>query len=314
MEIRATRPDQKKAYFFALLSILCWSTVASAFKISLRTLTYIELLIISAFVSTIVLFIIIMAQKKAASLKALKRDDILLSLFMGFLNPFLYYLCVFKSYSLLPAQQAQPLNLIWGIVIVIFSIPILKQKVKIHTFIAILISFMGVIIISTEGHLTFLKIKSPLGVALALGSSIFWSVYWLINTKDKQDPIIRLFLNFCFGTFFIILFFILFHPFRMPPIRGMIGATYVGLFEMGLTFYFWLKALKLSQTTAKVSILIYIMPFISLIFINLFVGEKILFSSIAGLVLIVGGIMLEQYDNLKVILKKNPKKRLPPGE
>jgi drug/metabolite transporter (DMT)-like permease len=79
------------------------------------------------------------------------------------------------------------------------------------------------------------------------------------------------------------------------PLAGIAGAAYAGIFEMGLTFYFWLKALKLSATTARVSILIYLMPFISLVLIHLVVGETILFSSVAGLVLIVGGIVLEQW-------------------
>jgi drug/metabolite transporter (DMT)-like permease len=291
--------NQKKAYGFAALSILCWSTVASAFKLSLRYLSFTELLMFSTMVATLVLFLILLFQKKIKLLKTLQKKDFLLSVWMGILSPFLYYLCVFKAYSLLPAQQAQPLNLIWGIVIVIFSIPILKQKIKMRTLLAILVSFLGVVILSTEGNFSYLQLRSPLGVGLALGSSIFWALYWLINTKDKTDPIIRLFLNFCFGTFFIMVYMFVFSRFRIPPVEGLIGAGYVGIFEMGVTFYFWLKALKLSETTAKVSILIYIMPFISLILIHLVVGELILLSSIAGLILIVTGILIENLPGLR---------------
>jgi len=291
--------NQKRAYFFAFLSIFFWSTVASAFKLTLQSLTYVELLYLSTLVSTIVLFMILLLQKKIRELKKLNWRDYVLSLFMGFLSPFLYYLFVFKAYSLLPAQQAQPLNLIWGIVIVIFAVPILGQKLRLRTLLSITISFAGVIIISTEGNFFLFKIKSPLGVGLALGSSILWSLYWLINTRDKRDPLIRLFLNFCFGSMMVLIFLLLFHPLRMPPLRGIGGAAYIGLFEMGLTFYFWLIALKLSETTAKVSILIYIMPFVSLVFIHLLVGEKILFASFAGLLLIVAGIIMEHIPGLR---------------
>jgi drug/metabolite transporter (DMT)-like permease len=64
---------------------------------------------------------------------------------------------------------------------------------------------------------------------------------------------------------------------------------------MGVTFTLWMMALKLSSTTAKVSNLIYLSPFISLILIHFFVGEVILLSTIIGLGLIVGGIVLQQY-------------------
>jgi drug/metabolite transporter (DMT)-like permease len=293
--------SQNKAYLYAGLSILFWSTVASAFKLTLKSLTTVEMLVISALVSTGVLFVILLLKKKLPELKKLTRQDYALSFLMGLLSPFLYYLVVFKAYSLLPAQQAQPLNLIWGIVIVIFSIPVLGQKLRPATFLSILISFAGVIIISTEGHFSLLKIRSPLGVGLALGSSVLWSLYWVINTRDKRDPLIRLFLNFGFGSVMVLIFFLLFHPLRIPPLAAIGGAVYIGFFEMGLSFYFWLMALKLSETTARVSILIYIMPFISLVFIHWLVGEEILFASFAGLVMIVAGIILEQLSGIKKI-------------
>jgi len=54
-------------------------------------------------------------------------------------------------------------------------------------------------------------------------------------------------------------------------------------------------ALKNSSTTAKVSNLVYISPFISLFFIRFAVGETILVSTVVGLMLIVSGILLQQY-------------------
>jgi drug/metabolite transporter (DMT)-like permease len=76
---------------------------------------------------------------------------------------------------------------------------------------------------------------------------------------------------------------------------GLLGAIYIGLFEMGITFVLWLKALQLSKTTAQVSNFIYLVPFLSLIVINLTVGEKIYSSTIIGLVFIIAGILLQQY-------------------
>ena len=73
-------------------------------------------------------------------------------------------------------------------------------------------------------------------------------------------------------------------------------------FEMGLTFVFWLKALKLSRTTAQVSQLIYLTPFFSLLVIHFAVGESIYPSTLIGLVLIVIGILLQQYG--EQLLKK----------
>ena len=64
---------------------------------------------------------------------------------------------------------------------------------------------------------------------------------------------------------------------------------------MGLAFALWVKALKLSEAFVDVTILIYIVPFISFIFIHIFVGELIKVSSIVGAVFIVVGILINKY-------------------
>ena len=68
---------------------------------------------------------------------------------------------------------------------------------------------------------------------------------------------------------------------------------------MGITFVLWLMALNYSVTTAKVSNLIFLSPFIALFFIRFFVGEKILPTTVFGLILIIAGILLQQAKHIR---------------
>ena len=72
------------------------------------------------------------------------------------------------------------------------------------------------------------------------------------------------------------------------------GAIYVGVFEMGVTFVTWITALRLSRTAAQVGNLIFLTPFLSLFFIRSTIGEPILPSTLVGLTFIVTGILLQQ--------------------
>ena len=213
---------------------------------------------------------------------------------LGFLNPFLYYLVVLNAYNILTAQEAMTINWLWPMTLVMLSILLLKQKIKTKGIIAITISFFGVYIIATRGNLLGFKFTNPVGVLLALGSTIIWSLFWIYNTKDKHDEAVRLFLNFTFGTIFIFISILFFDKMKIPDIKGMLGAAYIGLFEMGITFLLWLKALKLSKTTAHVANLVYLAPFLSLVIISIAVGETIALSTIIGLIFIVGGIILQK--------------------
>ncbi len=296
--------SQKKAYLYAFSAIACWSTIGSAFKISLRYFDPLGLLFFSSFVACGALFIILVIQKKLHLLKKVKRREILTSAFLGLLNPFFYYVVLLKAYELLPAQEAGTLNYIWPLVLVLLSIPLLKQKISPWSIVAILISFLGIAVITTHGNLLSLHFSNPFGVILAVFSAFFWGLYWIFNIKDPREAVSKLFLNFCFGFLYSAAAIAITGGFTIPVFAGLAGAVYIGLFEMGITFILWLNALKYSTTTARVSNLIYLSPFISLIIIHLLVGETILPSTVAGLALIIGGIIFQQY--LKEPLKKDP--------
>lgn len=292
--------DQKKAYSFAILAVLLWSTVASAFKISLRHVDYLELLLYASFFSTLIIFVVLIARKKLHLLRTYSFNDFVFAAFLGFLNPFLYYIVLFKAYSILPAQEAITLNYTWPLMLVLLSIPLLKQKINFLSIIAIIISFFGVIIIATRGNFAGLSFSNIKGDLLPLSSAVIWALFWIFNLKDRHDVVVKLFVSFCFGLIFSIILIIVrstFVGFSLPNIKGILGSAYVGFFEMGLTFIVWLSALKYAKTTAQVSNLIYITPFLSLLVVSVVVGEKILISTIIGLAFIIAGIILQRYTN-----------------
>ena len=221
------------------------------------------------------------------------------SIGLGILNPFLYYIVLFKAYSVLPAQQAMTLNYTWPIMLVLLSIPLLRQRITYKRIVAICISFVGVWMIATQGNILRFRFTNPVGVGLALGSALIWALFWIYNVRDERDDVVKLFLNFGFGFVFILVVNLIFSDVTVPNTMGFIGATYVGLFEMGVTFVIWLKALKLSQTTAQVSNLIYMVPFLSLVVIHFVVGERISLYTVGGLTLIITGIIIQQRPDFK---------------
>ena len=244
--------------------------------------------------SIIVLIIADRFSKSPLNFKKLTTKHFLSSAMMGFFNPFLYYLVLIKAYSLLEAQIAGTLNYFWPIVLVLFSVIFLKQKIKPVGLLAILISFFGILIISTGGNPFTVKFNNLPGVLLALFSAVLWAAYWILNMKDKRTDTGKILLNMIFGLVYLFIWFLITqHPFYLSSVNGYLGTLYIGIFEMGATYIIWLKALKLSSDTAKVSNLIYLSPFIGLLWINLFVGETIHLSTIVGLAFIVGGILIQ---------------------
>ena len=290
---------QKQSYIYALIAVLLWSTVASAFKLSLRFLTVTELVLISTASSVIALFLIALLTGKLSAIRSFTRQDILLATLFGFLNPFLYYHILFKAYDLLPAQQAQAINYTWAITLALISVPVLKQALSKYDVIGLVIAYSGVLIISTQGDLASFEKTNIKGVGYALLSTLIWALYWVYNTRQNKPVVISLLLNFSFGLVFILLYYLFTAEIRAIRFNGYFGAIYVGLFEMSLTFLLWLSALKLSDSTAKISTLIFLSPFLSLIFIHYFVGEKIQVATFIGLVVIISGVLIQRKKSKK---------------
>ncbi|MDO8929609.1 MAG: DMT family transporter [Bacteroidota bacterium] len=283
-----------KAYIYALLSVILWSTVATAFKIGLKTLSPLYLILTASVFSLLTFFVVILFQGKLKDLFTVSWSGLGKSAMLGALNPFGYYLILFQAYSLLPAQVAQPLNMIWPIVLALLSAPLLGQKITGRNILAILISFVGVIFISSQGSFSGMANTNLTGVLLAVGSSVIWALFWILSVKDKRDQLFKLFWNFAFGLVYLLIAAFLFTDFHFPEVKTLPASIYIGLFELGITYILWMKAMHYSENNAKTGNLIFLSPFLSLIFIHFILGETIYITTFIGLTFIISGIWFQQ--------------------
>ncbi len=286
--------NMKASLTYAGVSVLIWSTVATAFKLALRGLDPVQLIFVASGVSALFLGIFLLITGQTGVLLKTTPAELLRSAAVGFLNPFGYYLILFKAYSLLPAQLAQPLNMIWPITLAFLSVPLLKQKISRKQFLALGVSFAGIVVLSSQGGLSGFRNTSLPGVLLAVGSSFFWALYWIFNVRDHRPEAVKLFLNFLFGFLFLLILLPFVSDFDFPQGTPLWAALYTGLFEVGITYLLWMKAMQLSTNNAVTGSLIFAAPFLSLFFISSVVGEKIHATTLAGLLLIVAGIVWQQ--------------------
>ncbi|MEI6575979.1 MAG: DMT family transporter [Bacteroidota bacterium] len=289
-------PNQRKAILFALSAVLFWSTAGTAFKLSLKYLEPEQLLFFAALISCLIFLLYILIRRQGNQLIHTSKKGILHSAFLGFLNPFLYYIVLLNAYNMIPAQEAVVLNYTWPLVLVVLSIPLLKQKVGIRGFIALFVSFLGTVIVVTRGDILGFNPGNTTGALMALGSALIWALFWIQNLRDSRDEANKLFWNFLFGTLYAGVYMIMSTGIRMPSFEASLGMTYIGFFEMGITFILWMMALQRSTSTAKVSNFIFLSPILSLVLIHFIVGEHIYLSSVVGLVLVLSGIWLQKHD------------------
>ncbi|EGU41164.1 DMT family transporter [Vibrio splendidus] len=287
--------NERRALGFGLSAVLLWSTVATAFKLTLAEFSPIQMLTIASIVSSTALIAVCAFQGKLSQLSTTFLSNPWYYLLLGLVNPLAYYLILFKAYDLLPASQAQAINYSWAITLTLMAAVFLGQRIRKQDWVACTFSYAGVVVIATKGDVLGMQFDSPLSVALALLSTLLWAGYWILNTKNKADPVVGVLLGFLVALPFAIgLTIFEGESFSQITAKGWMAVTYVGLFEMGITFVLWLSALKLTNNTARISNLIFASPFISLMLLSTIIGEEIHPSTLFGLVLIIAGLVIQQ--------------------
>lgn len=285
---------KENPYFFGGLAITAWATVATAFKISFQYFTVLQVLCFSIIFSFISILIAALVLGKLKDIQSQSKQQWLYSALLGLLNPIIYYFVLFSAYNALPAQEAMIINYTWPIFFGIASALINKVKITRTQIMALLVSFVGLIVIATKGNLSNIALTNISGDLLALLSALIWTLFWLLNLKDSRDPVVKLFSIFFFGAIYSVLIIIFYAEYALFNINGIIASAYIGFFEMGITFILWLTAISLSNRPHKVSQLVYLTPFLSLLVIGLVLKEEIHISSIIGLILIILGISIQQ--------------------
>ena len=288
----------RAAFFYAISAVLLWSTVATAFKITLMYMGPLEMVTAASTVSWLVLFAMTWQQGKLGQVTREWRSAPRFYCLVGALNPGLYYLVLFAAYDLLPASQAQPLNYTWAIALTFLAAVFLKQRIRRRDWLAAALGYFGVLVIATGGDiLSFTQaMASPLGVGLALFSTLLWASYWILNTRRDSDAVVSLLLGFTVATPALWVVTWWFGDWTNIPWRGWLAVSYVGLFEMGVTFFLWLKAMRLATNMALISNLIFISPFISLLLLASVIGEAIYPATIIGLVIIVAALFVQRIN------------------
>lgn len=283
------------SYIFVLLASFLWGSTAAVGKLLLANLNNLQVLFFTTLFAFLGLFAIVLLQRKKAIIKTYTKKDYFTFAWMGFLGVFLYVFFFYGALQLLPAQEAFIINYLWPIMVVFFAILILKEQTTSRKILGIICSFVGVAIVITKGDFSTLQLGNVLGILSAIAGAIVYGLFSVLGKKQNYDKFVSMMFYYFFSFLYALIAVLLFSKIPQVSFYQLTGLIWLGIFASGLGFVFWFLALKYGDT-AKMSNIIFLTPFISLVYIYFLVGEKILISSVIGLVVIVAGILVQSTE------------------
>ncbi len=284
----------KKSILFAGITILIWSTLSTVAKLVMESIPGIEALAVSSLIAFFVLLICNIFTCKLRIIKKYHRIDFLKMAGLGFLGLFIYTAFYYKGLDRLTAQQACILNYLWPIMIMIFAVIILGEKMTIFKGISMVCSFLGIVVLTMSGTKGSGGGMDRVGVLLCISAAAAYGLFSVLNKKSDYDQSIAMMIiwlttavcSFISGPLLE----------TWVPIRGSawLGILWMGAAQNAAAYLLWAIALREAENTSFIANLAYLTPFLSVILSAAVLGEKITAAAIVSLVLIVGGIVLQQ--------------------
>ena len=274
------------------LIIFCWGTLPAVTKLTLTSISNMQVLFISSLIAAGCLYIYLFASGRIRLFHTLTGSDIWQLIGLGFLRNFLYSAFCYASLRLLPSTDACVINYLWPIVATVCAAIILHEKIKAAEWAAVLLSFTGVAVISTKG--SGIELTNMRGILLCIAGAVCYGVFNVLNKKKGIDQLLCTAV-YCTVTAVCSASILLVNG-DIAPMSGVewAGMLWLSVFIDALAIFAWGAALQMSEV-GFLSNLAYLTPVVAMVISYMTLGEPIESYAIIGMLFVLGGCLLQVF-------------------
>ena len=275
--------------FYAAVTIVLWGAMPALTKDLLNSLPSFEVLAVSSLFAAMFLFEV----NRRSSTLTFDAGKIFTAASLGFVGLFLYSAFFYYGLERLTSQEACVLNYLWPLMIVLFSCPVLGEKLTRRKLLAVGLSFGGVAVVMLgNASLENFSADKFAGAFACVIAAACYGLFSVLNKKIRLEQkfammIIWLTTAICsFAAGFFL------EQWPLPNARQIFGLLWLGVLVDAVAYLTWALALENSANTARTANLAYLVPILAVFVSTLVFGEELSITVIPALVLILAGIFI----------------------
>jgi drug/metabolite transporter (DMT)-like permease len=283
--------NKTKSILYTLICVALWALIPVVSKLGQANLDNHQFLFWSSAVSFIAFIIATITVKQSKTFLTYKLHDWFNAVFLGFLGTYLYYILLYFGYANAQGLEVLVLQYSWPIFIVLLSVFILKEKLTFNRALAVLIGFLGVILILTKGNFAQIRLDNYFVDILVLIAALAFGLFSVLSKKVHLEPYTMITIYFLTATAASFISMLWLSNFSLPTKDALIPILINGLLVNGFSYIFWIKALKLAEASF-VAPFVFLTPVLAAIYLIVFFREPL--SPVYGLGLlavIIGGLL-----------------------
>lgn len=284
-----------QAFFKAAFAVVVWGASFIATKVALRDVSPVTVVWLRFTLGVVILGIAV-ASRKQFALPGGK--DLAYFALLGFLGiTFHQWL---QSNGLVTAQATSTAWIVatTPIFIAILGWLILKEKLRWLQALGIVLAFVGVLLVVTNGNLASLvtgHFGEP-GDLLIMISAPNWAIFSILSRYGLRRHPAALMMLYVMGLGWVFTSILFFSgpgiaQVSQLTLKGWLGVVFLGVFCSGLAYIFWYDALQ-ALPASQVGVFLYIEPLVTVMVAAAVLGEPLLLASLLGGAIILFGVWL----------------------
>ena len=288
-----TLKEKKEAIFLTIIASSLWGTSFPAIKIGLLYMDAYSFVFFRFLIATLIMLFFTMLTKNFGFKFANKR----LIFFLGITNGIAYFLQYIGMSSTSASNSSLLVNLtvVW---VALLSPVVIKERISQTKIVGVMLSFLGIFLITTKLDLNTLSIGETSGNLIVLVAGIVWALFIIYN-----KPLVTESKNMTQSLTWLLLFTLVplipavplsIENFLILPLEAWIAILYTAVFCWIIPYYLWAKGLKnISPVTSAIILLNEII--IAILISISFLGETLSLISGIGALFIITAILVVSY-------------------
>lgn len=278
--------NKTKGTILVLICVALWAMIPPAAKFAQSSLDNHQFLFWSSLISFVCLFTTTILKRKVGEIKKYSKKDWLNVLILGLLGTYIYYLFLYLGYKEAKGLEVLVVQYTWPISIVLFSLFLLKEKLTFRKIIAVILGFIGVLVVLTKGDFSNVHVDNFSVIILVfLGASSF-ALFSVLSKKIHLEPIGVTSMYFLSATIASLLSMFYFSSFAFPSFSELFPVLLNGIFLNGFSYLLWVNALKMTEAS-YLAPFVFITPVLSAIYLIVLFDEPLEFIYVVGLICVV---------------------------
>ena len=283
-----------RSYLFAAVPIILWaSTPLLVTELTTQLPVFQINWLVTAF-SILSLSVTLTTRRGWKALRSYSRTDWKTMLLLGATGLFPYTTLYYLAFALAPTEAGNSniINYLWPVWIVVLAVPILKEKLDWKKVLGITLSFAGVYVIISGGRWVHLQLDHLPAYLSAAAGAFFWGLFSVQNKHHRFDALSAMWIYNLGALPFFTVVALAASPMIWPTLRSWLLLLVLGGIVNGFSYLFWIMALRIGQT-ARIANLVYINPFLALVYLSVFQKRPIAPVQLLALILVVSGPIIQ---------------------